>query len=97
MGELGLVPSAPVLTPKKVSETDRTLLNKPIIAGETGQDGEGSGGQKVKNMRRFKDKAVYDDMVGLLKMGKSPIYIAHLFNVDHTTIIYHAKKLGIKR
>src|SRR3990167_3187257 len=44
--------------------------------------------------RIFRDKEKYAELVKLLKDGHSFSSIARHFGVDHTSVIWHARKLG---
>src|SRR3990167_3857008 len=45
----------------------------------------------------FKDKSEYEKMIQMIRSGMKYTDIAKHFNCDHTSIVYHAHKLGIKR
>ena len=94
---LNILPSAPVITPKiETSETDRTTtLYKTIEAGEVSKGSEGNGGRKIRGYFQGSPKK-HEEMIGLLKKGKSASRISQLYECDHTTILYWASKLGLR-
>src|SRR3990167_2094853 len=47
-------------------------------------------------IRVFNNKEKRDELIKLLKEGYSYSSIAVHFKVDHSTVIWHARKLGIK-
>lgn len=47
-------------------------------------------------IRVFKDRAKYEELVQLLNSPAPYLAIASHFHCDHSSVIYHARKLGIQ-
>ena len=45
--------------------------------------------------KKFNNPENYEKLITFLNDGKSYVYIGEYFGVDHTSVIYHARKLGI--
>lgn len=50
-----------------------------------------------KKPKIFNDKEKYIEMIGLIDKGLGASEIAKIFNCDHTTIIYHMRRRGIRQ